>query len=82
MHHFAYERKHTPPPPPPSQPAAHLAQGISVAWPGRELSRDALAGAVMANTGGMATDFFYSHHTFTHQNLDNATRVGGEPRRC
>ncbi|KAI8474659.1 MAG: hypothetical protein J3K34DRAFT_465487 [Monoraphidium minutum] len=36
-------------------------------------ARDPLAAAVVADAGGAATEFFWSHHTFTHQNLDNAT---------
>jgi len=28
---------------------------------------------VLANTGNILSGFFFSHHTFTHQNLDNAT---------
>lgn len=34
---------------------------------------DALFAAIAANTGNFATSFFYNHHTFTHQNLDNVT---------
>ncbi|KIZ05734.1 hypothetical protein MNEG_2222 [Monoraphidium neglectum] len=36
-------------------------------------AKDALATAVRANTGNVATAFSYCHHTFTHENLDNAT---------
>ena len=34
---------------------------------------DPLAKWLIDNVGGSAEEFFYSHHTFSHQNLDNAT---------
>ena len=30
------------------------------------------------NVGGAADAFFFSHHTFTHENLDNATRYDAD----
>ena len=44
------------------------------AWSQRTIiNRDALAAAVIRNTSGVASAFTWSHHTFTHENLDNAT---------
>lgn len=34
---------------------------------------DPLAAWMMDPVGGAGDDFFFSHHTFSHQNLDNAT---------
>jgi hypothetical protein len=31
------------------------------------------AAAIMDNVGSITSKFFWSHHTFTHENLDNAT---------
>jgi hypothetical protein len=31
------------------------------------------AAAIMDDVGGLTSKFFWSHHTFTHENLDNAT---------
>ncbi|KIZ05898.1 hypothetical protein MNEG_2062 [Monoraphidium neglectum] len=34
---------------------------------------DPLANFIITNTNGQADGFFYDHHTFSHENLDNAT---------
>lgn len=34
---------------------------------------DPVAAAIIDNINGIADGFFWSHHTFTHENLDNAT---------
>lgn len=42
-------------------------------WNVTALKLDPRAKLVIANTNGIATKFFWSDHTFTHENLDNAT---------
>lgn len=37
------------------------------------LAKDPLANAVINSPNGEATAFFWCHHTFSHENLDNAT---------
>ena len=53
--------------------ADRLPATLPASWPASQLTKDKLAAAVRANTGGVADAFFWSHHTFTHMNLDNAT---------
>ncbi|KAI8465295.1 MAG: hypothetical protein J3K34DRAFT_461466 [Monoraphidium minutum] len=43
------------------------------AWTPELLRGDGLAALAMDDVGGAANGFFWSHHTFTHQYLDNAT---------
>jgi hypothetical protein len=43
-------------------------------WQRTDLRADERARMVLRDTDGMTRNFFFSHHTFTHENLDNATR--------
>jgi hypothetical protein len=47
---------------------------FSSKWdPNQIVANDAVAAAIIADTNGIANAFWWSHHTFTHENLDNAT---------
>jgi hypothetical protein len=60
----------TPRPPPRFQGALTFSSKWS---PTQIRANDPVAAAVISNTNNVATSFWWSHHTFTHENLDNAT---------
>lgn len=57
-------------------PAKHTTQNASslpATWSKTEFMSDPVAAMLLDNTNCVQDAFFYSHHTFSHQNLDNAT---------
>jgi hypothetical protein len=64
-------------PGPPAAPAPFTQDALTnftAKWSASEIkANDPVAAAVIANSYGLANAFWWSHHTFTHENLDNAT---------
>jgi hypothetical protein len=50
------------------------ALNFSSQWSASQIrALDPVASAIASNANGIADAFWWSHHTFTHENLDNAT---------